>query len=151
MSAPEKQEVIAAALKSVSNKIDRIKAELDDLNDGNAQNSKSTAGDKHDTERAMVHLEIEKLSTQLANEIGIRHDLEKINPILKTNQVSNGSMVHTNQGVFFIGASVGKVLIEDFELFFISVGSPLAKALIGKSTGDSIKLNMNNFIITGVS
>ena len=78
MSLPRKQDVIAAAISIVSQKIERIKAVLDDLNDGNAQNSKSTAGDKHDTERAMVHLEIEKLSKSLSVEYAIRNDLEQI-------------------------------------------------------------------------
>jgi hypothetical protein len=133
MSLPKKQDVIVEAISIVSQKIKRIKAELDDLNDGNAQNSESTAGDKHDTERAMVHLEIEKLSKSLSVEYAILNDLEQIKADSVNSVVSNGSLVETSRGVFLIGAACGKVSVDSTSVFCISAHSPLALELNAKS------------------
>jgi len=150
MSLPRKQDVIAAAISIVSQKIERIKAELDDLNDGNAQNSKSTAGDKHDTERAMVHLEIEKLSKSLSVEYAIRNDLEQIKPDNVNSVVSNGSLVETSRGKFLIGAACGNVHVSSTSVFCISEYSPLATELNSKSVGDIAQVNGNDFRIKSI-
>jgi len=150
MSLPRKQDEIAAAISIVSQKIERIKAVLDDLNDGNAQNSKSTAGDKHDTERAMVHLEIEKLSKSLSVEYSIRNDLEQIKPDNVNSVISNGSLVETSRGKFLIGAACGNVHVSSISVFCISEYSPLAKELSGKSSGEKVELNTNVFEIISV-
>lgn len=147
---PEKSVVIEAALKIVQQKIARIKAELDDLSQSNAQNTKSTAGDKHDTERAMTHLEIEKLSHQLEQEKSILHDLEKINPTAQLKVIGSGSLVETSRGYFLIGAACGNVLVDDVAVFCISNHSPLAIQLIGKSMGDSVEVNSNNYSILSI-
>jgi transcription elongation GreA/GreB family factor len=139
MSLPRKQDVIAAAISIVSQKIERIKAELDDLNDGNAQNSKSTAGDKHDTERAMVHLEY-----------AIRNDLEQIKADSVNSVISNGSLVETSRGVFLIGAACGNVSLGSTSVFCISAHSPLAIELNSKSVGDVAEVNGNDFLIKSI-
>ena len=150
MSLPRKQDVIAAAISIVSQKIERIKAELDDLNDGNAQNSKSTAGDKHDTERAMVHLEIEKLSKSLSVEYAIRNDLEQIKADSVNSVISNGSLVETSRGVFLIGAACGNVSLGSTSVFCISAHSPLAIELNSKPVGDVAEVNGNDFLIKSI-
>ena len=150
MSLPRKQDVIAAAISIVSQKIERIKAELDDLNDGNAQNSKSTAGDKHDTERAMVHLEIEKLSKSLSVEYAIRNDLEQIKADSVNSVISNGSLVETSRGLFLIGAASGNVSLGSTSVFCISAHSPLAIELNSKSVGDVAEVNGNDFLIKSI-
>ena len=150
MSLPRKQDVIAAAISIVSQKIERIKAELDDLNDGNAQNSKSTAGDKHDTERAMVHLEIEKLSKSLSVEYAIRNDLEQIKADSVNSVISNGSLVETSRGVFLIGAACGNVSLGSTSVFCISAHSPVAIELNSKSVGDVAEVNGNDFLIKSI-
>ena len=150
MSLPRKQDVIAAAISIVSQKIERIKAVLDDLNDGNAQNSKSTAGDKHDTERAMVHLEIEKLSKSLSVEYAIRNDLEQIKADSVNSFISNGSLVETSRGVFLIGAACGNVSLGSTSVFCISAHSPLAIELNSKSVGDVAEVNGNDFLIKSI-
>lgn len=150
MSLAKKQDVIAAAFSIVSQKIERIKAELDDLKDGNAQNSKSTAGDKHDTERAMVHLEIEKLSKSLSIEYAILNDIEQIKADSINSVVSNGSFVETSRGIFLIGAACGKVYINSTSVFCISAHSPLAIELNSKSVGDVAQVNGNDFQIKSI-
>jgi len=150
MNLPEKRDVITTAISAVSQKIERLKAELNDLNDGNAQNSKSTAGDKHDTERAMVHLEIEKLSKSLSVEYAILNDLEQIKMDNPHSIATNGSLVETSRGVFLIGAACGNISVGTTSIFCISALSPLAKALNGKSLGDIVQVNDNTFRIMSI-
>src|SRR5210317_1066841 len=71
--------------------------------------TKSSAGDKYETGRAMVHLEMEKLSRQnaeLRNMLSILQSVD-IENVKKTAEL--GALVKTNQGLYFIAASIGKL------------------------------------------
>lgn len=142
-----KQEVVEACVKHIQNQIDRLQAELKELQQSNEQNTKSSAGDKHETARAMVHLEIEKLSNQLNIAELVLSDLHKINVEHQAESVQKGSVIETNRGTFLIGASTGKVMLDKGFLFGVSMDSPLAKALLGKKVKDQITLNGNQFTL----
>tara|TARA_R110000782_G_scaffold251934_1_gene339601 strand:- start:60141 stop:60575 length:435 start_codon:yes stop_codon:yes gene_type:complete len=79
--------------------------------------TKSSAGDKHETGRAMAQLETEKLTSQLTEALNIKQNLAQINPTITSKVVVLGSAVYTNKGNFYIAASIGKVAIEN-EVFF---------------------------------
>ncbi|MFD1552161.1 hypothetical protein [Putridiphycobacter roseus] len=101
---------------------------IEDANSSLHSASNSTAGDKHDTSRAMMHLEIEKKSKQL-NEVV---QLKKLIPILIDNSQQKsfgvGTVVETNAGSFYMSFNAGKKEIEGQSFTFISLASPLAQA-----------------------
>lgn len=101
---------------------------IEDANSSLKSAANSTAGDKHDTSRAMMHLEIEKKSKQLS-EI---EQLKKMIPILQNNikhqSFGIGTIIETNVGHFYISFNAGKLLIKDKAYTFISLASPLAQA-----------------------
>jgi len=103
--------------------------------------SKSSAGDKHETSRAMTHLEIEKSEFALSNLKKTKSDLEKINPTIKSSKILFGSIFQTNQSWFFVSASVGKIKFENKEIITISVLSPLFLALKELKKGDKKLFN----------
>lgn len=108
--------------------------------------SKSSAGDKHETGRAMLHLEMEKASQQVVVVSKMRDQLNKIDLKLETRHGRLGSLVHTDQGAYFLSISAGPVSVDGREYYAVSPSSPIGSSLLGASEGDTVSLN--NSVIT---
>ncbi len=112
--------------------------------------TKSSAGDKHETGRAMAQLETEKLTAQLSEALNIKQNLTQINPTITNNTVVLGSVVYTNKGNFYMAASIGKVTLANEVFFAISPASPIGKLLLTKKEKESFSLNDNEYTILAV-
>ena len=130
-------------------RIERIQNELNSAQESIANDSKSTAGDKHETSRAMLHLEQEKDALQLADAQKLLRILSQIN-LVKGSRVQMGSLVQTDKALFYISVALGKIEFENQELFAISPVSPLAQKFLSKAAGDSIAFNSTNYSIGDV-
>ena len=144
----EKSEVHAALLSALEKKMAAIQAEIDSLKADLEGDSKSSSGDKHETTRAMTHLEQEKLTTQMNNWSEQIRVLKSINPEVKHNKISLGTLVSTDNGVFYFSTGYGK--LEWPEVFCISPNAPLAKLFSGKNIGDSATFNGQQYLIKGL-
>ena len=141
-----KQEIIDTCITQVEEKLKRLRASMQELQQANADNTKSTAGDKHETARAMVHLEQEKLGNQLIIEGGILNDLERMDG-LPQEQAQFGTVITTDKGMFLLGAACGKVTLGSGFVFGVSMQSPLAKAMLGKKQGEKTIVNGNSYLL----
>ena len=127
-----------------------IKSTISDIQNSLQSETKSTAGDKHETGRAMLQLEREKAGNQLAElqkQIGILH---KINPEMSYSKVALGSLVKTTVSNYFIGVSVGEITIENETFYAISLSTPIGQLLVSKGVGDDIQFRMQKFTITDI-
>lgn len=138
-----KKAVFASVQKEIQQRIATIQAAFDDLNAAVTSDTKSSAGDKHETGIAMAQLEQEKLSQQLANALELRSTLAQINPEAMHTTVQFGSLVQTSNGAFFISVGIGNIGKGGEILFCISAATPMGKILLGKKQGDSIEFNGN--------
>lgn len=125
--------------------IDKRKQTIQDIIGSNKKallsETKSSAGDKHETGRAMLQLEMEKASQQIVVVQNMEQVLHKIN-ITKTSEVvCLGSIVYTNKATYFLAVSVGQVFIDKTPFFVVSSASPIGKVLLGKRVGDVIIFN----------
>ena len=105
--------------------------------------SKSSAGDKHETSRAMAQLEMEKAGAQYQRLLQEKELQERVNALALTRstQVSLGSLIQSAKGWFFIGISIGPVQISDENVIIISGKSPLGAGFIGKTVGEFNSFN----------
>ena len=103
--------------------------------------TKSSAGDKHETGRAMLQLEMEKASQQLSVIIEMKEVLSKIKIEKPSNISCLGSLIFTNKASYFLAISAGKITINSTDYFAISASSPIGKQLIGKKVGNVIAFN----------
>ena len=101
------------------------------------QETKSSAGDKYETGRAMMHLEQDKLARQRVEVLKLKKVLDQINPRRKAEQVTLGSLVTTSRGTFYVAVSLGSMVFEETSYFVISPVAPLGQALQGLRAGDS--------------
>lgn len=103
--------------------------------------TKSSAGDKHETGRAMLQLEMEKTSQQLVSIIEMKEILTKISIEKISDSICLGSLIKTTNANYFLSISAGKITIDLVDYFAISTNSPIGKQLLGKTVGDSIPFN----------
>jgi transcription elongation GreA/GreB family factor len=135
----------------VERKINVIKKSLNEVQDAANNETKSSAGDKHETGRAMAQLETEKLSSQLSEILKLEQVLQQINPEEKHQLIGLGSLVITNNGNFYIAVSLGKIKIENNIYFAISAVSPIGKQLLNLTKNEQFSFNGKNYIIKNIT
>jgi hypothetical protein len=111
---------------------------------------KSSAGDKYETGRAMGHLQKDMYARQLAESLKELAALQAIQTETVYREGSPGAFLQTDGIAFFIGAGLGKQLVGDQTIFFLSPQTPLAGLLRHKKTGERILFNGQDLIILEV-
>lgn len=109
--------------------------------------SKSSAGDKHETGRAMIQLEREKLGVQMAETEAEYKKLMRIKGCSLSNLIALGSIVRTDFENFYISISAGSYTVGSKKYYCISAQSPIGKLLLGKQRGDVISFNHRKITI----
>ena len=133
--------VHASTLLALSNKIASLQEILEDTYKSTLDDSKSSAGDKHETSIAMVQLEQEKLSKQLNEFLKQQRTLLAINPNTKHQKIMQGSLVETKQAWYYFSIGIGLISIENTAVFAINPDSPLGRLLMKKKAGESVTFN----------
>ena len=103
--------------------------------------TKSSAGDKHETGRAMLQLEMEKASQQLSGITQMKEILARIDVSKKSKTAHLGSVIETNSVNYFLSISAGQLVVEEKYYFAVSVSSPIGKLLLGKQNGEEFVFN----------
>ncbi len=142
-----KQKIHNQYLTLINEKINLVQNVLAELKEIGSNETKSTAGDKHETALAMLQIEQANKRTQLAEMVEQKNALQKINPTIIANTVLSGSLIKTNRGYFYICTSLGKINVDTNIVMAISPQSPLAKKLIGLTIGQNLEINDHNYII----
>jgi transcription elongation GreA/GreB family factor len=109
--------------------------------------TKSTAGDKFETGRAMLQQEQKNADGQLQHAQELLNALQAIDAEKVPATIATGSLVVTDQGTYYIAVAIGKLIVDGTQVYVISLASPLGQALKGKKAGGSISLNGRNINI----
>lgn len=136
-----KQKVHQACQAYVDNHLADTSKQLQELKSAAEGETKSTAGDKHETGRAMVHLEQEKLTAQLNNWQAQSDQLERIDTNTPHERIGLGCLVETDKGVFYLAIGIGMIKVEEQSVAVISNGSPIGKEMISLAPGESFEFN----------
>ena len=142
-----KQKIKTHYQNLLSEKINELRFMISDLAQDAQNDAKGSAGDKHETALSMMHLEQEKFNQKLAEIIGQKNGIDKIDADAIHTKVALGSLVQTNEMLFYISAALPKITIDNKTIIAVSPESPLGSQLIGKSPGDVVLINSNRFEI----
>lgn len=136
------KEIVYITIKNeINDRVDELQKAFNNQKESLKTASESTAGDKHNTSRAMMHIEEEKLGKQLAQLLQLKKLITKVSPSVFSETITLGSLVETNQGWLYLAVPLGKVNISNIDLMAISLASPIGQALQGKKIGESVKFN----------
>jgi hypothetical protein len=136
-----KQGVYSKFLEVLNEQIDAFQFNLDQLSESVMNETKSTAGDKHETALSMLQLEQSRMAKHLYDAVDNKTIYEQIDIETKTNYIVSGSLIKTSKGYFFMSIALPKIELDNQLIIAISPKSPLGEKLMGKEVGDCIEVN----------
>ncbi|MDO6818042.1 3-oxoacyl-ACP synthase [Zobellia sp. 1_MG-2023] len=125
----------------VIERVARIQKNIEDIQTSLLSETKSSAGDKHETGRAMLQLEREKLGQLLAEAEKMKQTLSKVPKEASKTVVGLGSWVVTSKADYYLAISAGEFKSEGKSVYCISAATPIAQLLFGKEQGASTTFN----------
>lgn len=131
-----KNELLETCRKFVENRLNTVQETLLSYENDLQSETKSSAGDKHETGRAMLQLEMEKTSQQLIGINQMNAVLETIDISKNSKKVHLGSLVFTQKDTYFLSISAGKIFVNNEVFYAISTSSPIGKLLLGKQENE---------------
>lgn len=134
-----KNEVKIACEKILLARILELKQAENSAKESAATETKSSAGDKHETARELIHQERELVSRQINEADAQLAELNAIQENKSIDSISKGCIINTSIGYFFLGISLGFVKIDDLRIACISTSSPIGNLLLGKKLNDSFQ------------
>lgn len=145
-----KQQLLTHCREQTAQRLAGIADSLAKIEEARDGETKSSAGDKFETGRAMMQMEAAKLKGQLEEAAKVRQVLDQIDPMHTTERIASGSLVATNRGNYFLAVGLGKVRLEGRVFFCTSLDSPIGQQLHGKQPGESFTFNELEFLIQGM-
>ena len=146
----DKKIIHAKCLEIIELKLNDLQTEILGLNQSVQNETKSSAGDKHETGRAMIQQEIDFANQRLKELQITESDFKKINPTIENKLINVGSLIETNIGLIYFTIALGKLKLNNLEVNVLSIQSPIGKLLKGKNVGDKIILNGKEIIIHSI-
>ena len=142
-----KQEIYNHCLRLINQKIEELNSALVNATEAANNETKSTAGDKHETARAMMQLEQEKLGHQLKELLAQKSEFEKIDISKPSLQIAKGTLIQSDKGFLFLSIGLGKIVVKGKTIFAISAQSPLGIKLMAKKENDVVEMNGARYTI----
>ncbi len=127
-----------------------IQSSIEEIQESLSSETKSSAGDKHETGRAMLQLEREKAGQQLAEIENVKNALAQINIEKVSETIILGSLVYTSQYNYFIAISAGLLTIGTETFYAISPQTPIGQLLLGKRVGDRVDFRKQIIVVENV-
>lgn|SRR5690554_442809 len=137
-----KKTIIAAIEKELDERLNIVTQAYNDALASRNNDTKSSAGDKYETSRAMMQQEMDNAEKRIHQVKFLKNELNRL-PTFEGNSdvVISGSLVKTNKAIYFLGLGLGKIIVDDQVVYAISTASPLGKLLLNSKIGDKISLN----------
>lgn len=145
-----KQKIHLHYLELANEKVQHLLQVLEDLKETGSNETKRTAGDKHETALAMLQIEQEQKRSQLKEAKLQQAIMQKIDPSITTARIVNGSLIKTNKGYFYMCTALGKSDIDNTPVIALSSLSPLGRQLTGLCTGGVAVFNNSSYLIEHV-
>jgi transcription elongation GreA/GreB family factor len=145
-----KQKIQSHYLQLANTKINLLQQTLADLKESGTNETKSTAGDKHETALAMLQIEQANKRTQLQEALEQKAVLEKIANVTNTTKIVHGSLVKTNKGYFYMSVALGKAIVDDIAVIAISPQSPLGAKLMGLCVHHVVEINDKDYLVEAI-
>jgi hypothetical protein len=142
-----KERLFNHCLSYIESRISTAQKAMEAAQEAANEESKSSAGDKYETTRALMQMERDKNAVQLAEAFKLKNMLTQLRYNSPFKTVEAGTLVITNLGNYFLSISVGKISVEDKEYFAIAPMAPLGQILLYKKEGDTFTFNNKNFKI----
>ncbi|MFC0185362.1 hypothetical protein SAMN04515674_103140 [Pseudarcicella hirudinis] len=131
-----KSEIIIQIKESIDQRMQTSREAMQAAQNSANEESKSSAGDKYETARAMGQLDRDMHARQYEQARQERVIVERLDDHIFTEKIGLGSLVKTTEIWFFIAVSTGLISVKGQQVIVVSPQSPVGQLLIGKKSGD---------------
>ena len=145
-----KKELHQLCIKYVQSRIDASMQAISATQQAANEETKSSAGDKYETGRAMMQQEADRNQAQLNEANKLMVALNHIPVNTGTEKAEAGSVVITSNGNFYIAISAGTLSVNGKSYFAISTASPIGLKLKGQKVGSEFSLNGKSYKIESI-
>lgn len=132
-----KEALIRLCEQKLIEKARGLAKDVEELKQSMENETKSSVGDKHETARARMQAEEEKLSMRM------REITDQTMQMVRSDK----RLIITDKEIFLIAVALGKLELENKTVYVISAGSPLGNALIAGKAGETISFNQTDYHI----
>ena len=144
-----KQAVATEVARQIQFKIDELAGEIHALQQDRSGESKSSAGDKHETGRAMMALELERLEIQMMKAKKAMAELNSVS-FGPNSRAEQGALIVTNRNHFMLAVALGKVHAMNRDVWVISVVSPMGQAMLYRRPSEVFEVNGTRYEILSI-
>jgi transcription elongation GreA/GreB family factor len=146
-----KNEVHSHCHQLVDERMALIRKLINEAQTAANDDTKSSMGDKYETGREMMALEMRKSGEQLQESSKLKQVLSELNPDVISKTIVVGSFVSTSIGDFYLSVSLGQVNVKGKQVFILSAVSPLGEQLLHKKQGDEFEFNSRTITIKNIA
>lgn len=133
-----KDQVHRACRELLTVRLGELQSQIDELKESLRSETKSSAGDKHETGRAMIQLEQERLGSQFSAMLKQLELLDRL-PKEPCDRIVLGALARVSGTWYYFSTGIGSVHVEGEPVMAIGLASPLAQAVKGMATGSSVQ------------
>ncbi len=145
-----KEILLRTCQEEIEKKLLGLRAALADIEASMNNETKSSVGDKHETSRARMQQEQAQLGSQLQAWENMNEELGRIDPQQSGSSVFTGSFIKTSQGNFFVAVALGRISVNNEDVFVISPKSPIGQVMLNLEAGNEFQVNGRSYKITEV-
>jgi hypothetical protein len=146
-----KEKIYCQYQEVLNDKVRLLEQNLEALFQSAQNETKRTAGDKHETALAMLQIEQENMRRQLKEARLQQELLQKIDASVISSKITAGSLVKTNNGYLFISLALGKIVEDGITIMSVSPQSPLGSQLIGLVVAAEVTMNGRSYLVEEIS
>ena len=145
-----KQDLYNKCVAYVQRRMDAAEDAYKAAEQASNDDTKSSAGDKYETGRAMMQQEKDRNTIQLNEANKLMVALNSISTKGSSENIGTGSLVLTNGGKFYIAISAGTLVVDGESYFAVSAAAPICMQMMGKKVGDEFAVNGKKYVIEEV-
>jgi transcription elongation GreA/GreB family factor len=145
-----KKELYDLCVNYVRKSMDAAELGIKEAQKASNEDTKSSAGDKYETGRAMMQQETNRNLAQLNEANKLMVALNRISTTGSSTKAEMGSVIITSNGNFYLAISAGSLSANGKTYFAVSPASPVGLMLAGKAKGDDFTLNGKQYTIESV-
>jgi len=145
-----KHALYAHCQQYVAQRIATARTAMQSAQDSANEESKSSAGDKYETGRAMMQIERDRHAQQLAEAMKLKQELDAVDVEKSYASAQPGSLVVTDRGTFFVSISLGKIALGGQDYLVVSTASPIGAQLANRPVGYQFTFNRMTYQIQAI-
>ena len=146
-----RQDIFDSLCSELDKSLKSRRSHLYSLREALGSETKSSAGDKHETGRAMIHLEQARVLEAVNRLEAMRSKLRQYAAAVGTVQrVSPGALVETTGPWVLVGVPLGKMQLPNALVLCVGAEAPLAQQWHGAQPGDQVALGPQKLTIQAI-